>query len=398
MDVEKKRNWLFILFCIPVFIVVAIYVAIWSDAREYDFAAYWQASFMIKNGGNIYSPDEWLSVREEQQTALHSEVVFQYPLPLAVLLLPLSFVDVKIAYGIWIVLCQIFIIISVLFLLRAQKKFLPLYEILIVASLFLFRPTYHIIVRSGQILAMLLFFAVIATFLFYRKKWFLGGIFLSFFSLKPSIGLPILIIFVTWLLIRKYWYAIYGICVGCLLLFFGGAIYDPSWLLKYITSGQHLLMKYWGHPTIWGLANLMFENTGFVAMFAFMIVGFVLSSILVLFISKKPDNPFAIMSLSVSAGLLLAPYSWSYDQILLIISLMFVVIEISKRYGDNLSLFFLMVFVLFSASFVFLAFQLGHDVFSVFVTVTLWGLTIFLITKGKSVSFARNDVANISDE
>ena len=87
MEKEQRLRFSIILvFFIPIFIAVGFFANRAYEARSYDFAAYWQAAYMVSNDGDIYNTEDWVSVREEQQTALHSEIVFQYPLPLAVLM------------------------------------------------------------------------------------------------------------------------------------------------------------------------------------------------------------------------------------------------------------------------------------------------------------------------
>ncbi|MDX9993200.1 MAG: hypothetical protein RBS68_14260 [Anaerolineales bacterium] len=111
---EKQRTVLLFLLCVPVFIAVGYFANKAYDARGYDFAAYWQAAYMVLDGKDVYNADQWISVRTEQQTALHSEVTFQYPLPLAVLLSPLAILPGGDAYTVWLLFGQIAILVSIL--------------------------------------------------------------------------------------------------------------------------------------------------------------------------------------------------------------------------------------------------------------------------------------------
>jgi hypothetical protein len=73
----RQRNTLLFVFCILLFMAIAFYTTKILNPRSYDFAAYWQAAYMLGQGGDIYNAIEWLSVREIEQTALHSEMTFQ---------------------------------------------------------------------------------------------------------------------------------------------------------------------------------------------------------------------------------------------------------------------------------------------------------------------------------
>lgn len=381
---EKQRTVLLFLLCVPVFIAVGYFANKAYDARGYDFAAYWQAAYMVLDGKDVYNADQWISVRTEQQTALHSEVTFQYPLPLAVLMSPLAILPVGDAYTVWLLFGQIAILVSILLLFKLQAIRLPFFEIVVIAMLFLFRPMYTVIL-SGQILAVLLFFATIAMFSFYRERWFMGGLLVSFLSLKPSIGLPILLILGLWLLARKSWKAILGVITGCFSLFLAGAIYNPFWVFDYLAAGQHLLTRYVGmHSTLWGIATLLFQEHFLAFLFAGTSIGFVLVTMIRLFFYNKLKNPFAVMAVVLARGLLVAPYSWSYDQILLLVPLFFIINEISKLHGYWIGFIFLFGVIVFAASLALMAYSLQHDVWSVLVTIILWGLSIYFAKKQQS--------------
>jgi hypothetical protein len=388
MEKEKGKRLLLFLLYIPIFISAGYFFDKTYGPRNYDFAAYWQAAHMVSKGGDVYDSNEWLSVREKEQTALHSEITFQYPLPLAILMVPLGLLPVGHAYIIWLLLMQIAILTSILLLLRLQSitTWPHFFEIAIIAFLFLFRPTY-VAILNGQISAIFLLFTTIGVFAFRRKQWFVGGLLISVLSLKPTIGLPILGILGLWLLAQKSWLGILGMVTGAIILFSIGALYQPSWVLDYLSAGQHLLTRYLGkHSTLLGITTLFFEERWFSFVLAGLGTGAILLVVIRLFFFKRIENPFAVMAAALASGLLIAPYSWPYDQLLLIVTMLFIMNEICKRYGFLAGFLLILMVIVISILLVLLAHQLGHDVWSVLVTLLLWGVAVYFANSEKTSS------------
>src|SRR5215203_1312915 len=140
---EKRILWVFLLFC-PIFIVSSILLSNRNDARKADFAAYWQAGHMVLSRQNVYDSAEWIAVRNQERTAFHSEPTFQYPLPFAILFSPLALMPVQFAYMLSIFLSQAALLASLLILLSFYPARSGYLELIVVAGVILFRPTFSV--------------------------------------------------------------------------------------------------------------------------------------------------------------------------------------------------------------------------------------------------------------
>lgn len=378
IDKENGLRYLMIIFfLIPIFLLVGYFANKAYDAHSYDFASYWQAAYMIQQDGDIYNPDEWLAVRAEKKTAQHSEIIFQYPLPFAVLISPLGRLSVGGAYTLWLFISQIFILVSCLILLNLTWEVPPIHELAIIALLFIFRPMYTTIL-SGQILSVMLFSLTLAILAYKNDHFFLAGGALSLLSLKPSIGIPISFIVALWFFAQKSKKAIAGMLTGYLALFLIGASYNPYWVQDYLKTGEYLLTKYVGmHATLWGFFTLIFQKS-FTACFLTVTSALLIVSVQThIFFYRKIDSAFLAISTSLPAALLIAPYSWSYDQVLLIIPIVLITKKLQTKYNWKISYVFLISLILIAAFLVMIAYQIGHDVFSLVISVIVWSLSVY---------------------
>lgn len=378
---ERKSRTIFLFgMLVPIFLIVSLLISKINDAHTKDFAAYWQAGHMLLSGQDIYDSPTWIAERALLRTALHSEPTFQYPLPFAILFAPLAVLSVQSSYIFWIFLAQVAILVSIVILLFFYPTRSGYMELAIVAGIFLFRPVFSVIV-AGQILPFLLFFVSLAILLFNQKKWFWGGFILSLLSVKPSIGIPLLALAGIWLLSRKQWMGILGMLAGGIVLFLIGVLVNPYWVVDYANIGGDSFSKYFGmHPTLWGVVDkiLVVNSRSLVAGMFLALTIFLLEAYL---FHRTQVGALEAFAAFLPAGLLIAPYSWAYDQILLTVPIVYLVMNISISQGNKVAVLFLFGIVALAVILVSIAYLVDHDVWSVVTTFTLWVLVRYFITK-----------------
>jgi len=342
--------------------------------RGYDFAAYWQASRMTLDGQNVYDSPTWLTMREHYQTALHSEAVFQYPLPLAVLFFPLALLPEETAYFGWMFANLLMTLFSLAVLLQTWPDRPAWFEITVTAGLFLFRPVYSALL-GGQILFFWLLVLTLGVWLLERGRLFRGGAALALLLLKPSIGLPFLALFAVWLLFRKNFLALWGLVSGSLGLLALGMVFNPSWLGQYLANGGALMSKYNGiQVTVWGAAAQLLKGNFALVLGAALTIGILGLSLAALRRSCAGSQYFRAAAILLPAAVLIAPYSWSYDQTVLLLPLTLGLIALAQRWTAWVSAVVLALFLLLAAGLYFLASSLGHDVWSLWVTAATLAL------------------------
>ena len=389
-NTKKTRTAFIFLILIPIFLLVSLSSSKIYDARKQDFAAYWQAGHMILSGQDVYNSSEWIAERERRGTALHSEPTFHYPLPFAVLFSPLALLPVESAYTLWLFFGQIAILTSILILLSFYPARTGYFELCTIAGIFLFRPSFSVIF-NGQILSLLLIFVCVSILLFHHQHWFWGGLTLSLLSLKPSIGLPILALAGLWLLTKKQWHAILGIALGCFTLLLAGMLIDPNWPIEYIRVSGDSFDKYFGlHPTLWGVVDKIFTQNA-KSLVAGAVVSLTIFLTEVYFLNRRGTHhaPIEAFASILPAGLLIAPYSWSYDQVLLAVPLIYLMIRIAFSQGNRMAVLFLFGIVTLSIFLVFAAHGIRHDVWSFLNSFIVWIFVLFLIPRSDQSSRVR---------
>jgi hypothetical protein len=304
------------------------------DDRSYDYFTFWLAGRMLTQGGNPYSPDQWVAGHAQFDITWIPNQVYVYPLPLAFFFAPLGLIPLHQSYILWVTLSQGMILAS-LFLLcvplrerNARFLFLPLG-----AGMLLFRPTTLALV-TGQLSACLLFLLACTYVLWTKGKWEWGGLILSALMLKPNLGAPLLLMLAAWLFARKKRRALLALFLSGLFLLGLGMLKDPAWPLDYIGIGSTKLIHDFGFsPTVWGLASLAchYEKPCTLAAGG---AGAALLALPVLWLLvRRRGNmaPLAALSLATTVTLLVTPYTWTYDQLMLLLPIAAVTFSLGRR-------------------------------------------------------------------
>jgi len=317
----KPGHWIFLTVLILglTYFISKATVASYDNPTNSDFFSFWLAGRMINSFEDPYSATAWEEGHKRYNSTWLSDPEFLYPLPLGVLFVPLSFLLLEQAFIIWVWITQILIVAAILILLRnfgSQRKH---YILPLLFGLILFRPLTSLII-GGQISAFLLLIFIIAAYLFEKNNWFWGGVVISLTLLKPNLGV-LVVCLVIWFIIRQQKYkALAGICVCGITLFLLGVLISPTWVPQYLSI---LLTKYnqtFGFsPTIWGLTFFITNfnwNAALVSggIASCLFLAFYLVTIWV----KKSITPAQAISLAIPIMLLITPYIWPYDQILLV--------------------------------------------------------------------------------
>lgn len=389
-DTMRKQNQqtLFnFVVLIPIFLVFSLLFSSWRQGREMDFGVYWQAGHMILAGQDVYDPAQWETVRQAENIIDYPAGLFPYPLPLAVLFAVLGFFPLQTAYTLWMFLAQIAVLASIMMLLRFYPARSGYLELLAIAGILFFRPMFSLI-NSGQVLSFLLLALVLSIRLFHEGKWFMGGSILSVLSLKPSIGLPLFILTILWLVIHKRWKGIWGMIAGGLTLICIGALVNVRWVIDYLNTSDNSFQRFFGmQPTLWGVADKIFQIDRISLIFA-LISGIIVLviEIYLLWRDRSRTDVLGTFASIVPVTLLVAPYMWNYDQILLAIPIIFLLIAISTEYGMFRAALFMLGVIALAFLMVVVAYAVGHDVWSFLNTFVIWLFSLYFVSRKPVVS------------
>jgi hypothetical protein len=351
-----------------------------------DFQDYWLAGDLLNSGESPYNEDAWIPRVIEM--GWFSNYTFIYPLPNAMFFSLWARMPYRFSYLLWMYLNMALVIASVLLVLarwKEQSK-AELFILPAIAGLIIFRPLL-VSIRNGQIGGLLLFIFTVSMLFFNGRKWFIGGILFSLLLLKPNIGVPVFGFFGIYLLLTKKWRAIFGIGVGSLAFLGVGLLISPGWVWDFIEISQRKLDITFGYsPTVWGLSHQLCSQelsctipVG--SVLAVMLVGFYIW----LIIKYKPAA-MDIGAVFLPLVLLISPYCWAYEQVMLVFSILWIMGYLSQRGPFIITSLTFIGFSILSLGLLFLSISLSHDVFSFMVPVACCICLLIVIARKYSGS------------
>ncbi len=330
----RASTLLLALLAAGVLLLIAVQVVNHIDYRNSDFFSFWLAGRMVWTGQSQYSAVDWIQAHRQFEASWVSDDRFLYPLPLAWFFVPLGILPLYHAFVIWDFLLGAMILLSSLLLLfRSKEPGQRAYILPILAGIIIFRPTF-LTLFNGQLGGLLLIVLTGVVLFWEKEKWLAGGLLLSLVALKPNIGVPILLILSFWLLAQKRLGALLGLAAGGLVLLLAGMILNVRWLVEYLSVGSTKVSATFGYvPTLWGLAaySTRFDRPATFAVGGIAVAA-VLTGVLWLIWKRRSDlAPLWAVILAITASLLVTPYSWPYDQLLLIIPMIAIMMEMMSR-------------------------------------------------------------------
>jgi hypothetical protein len=348
-----------------------------------DFFAFWLAGRMTLERADPYSPALWLDGHSRYGSVVIPNPIFPYPLPLAVFLTPLGLLPLDYAFTLWIYLSEVAVATSALLAISLFPE-VPgrPYIFPLLSGAYLFRATL-VTFRNGQLGAFLLLVLAATLLLWERQKWLYGGALAAMLLFKPSVGLPLLAFLGLWLLLRKNGKAILGIGLAGLLLFTIGAISNPGWVLDFLRNGQGKLSHAFGYsPSLWGGAGAACYHELTCTFAAGVSLSLVVVAVTGWFLWKYHATLTASLTLAliIPAALLVAPYIWAYDQILLALPIAVVTMLMARQGFPFLltALVFLFVGVVAWAALA-LAISAGSDAVSALIPAICWFLAMWIV-------------------
>ena len=380
-----KRWWigLALLALFPLFWWYVQAGAVRVDFPNTNFFKLWLAGHLASTGGNPYSPQDWLNGHAAFGATWIPENIFLYPLPLATLLIPLGLLSLPLAYSAWAFLTLLATAASLFLLVDLwEEDRLKIFALPMMVALFFFAPVLEA-PGKGTVGGLLLLGMVLSLYLFLQGKWFAGSLLAALLLVKPTFGAPALALLCLWFISRREWRGLAGVATGSLLLYALGAVTDPAWPVKFVSMGQQKLGEYLGtQPTLLNLAGFLCRTSpacsyGLGAAGSLILIGVAGY----LFFRKNGSlSALEAMSLILTVSLLVTPYLWSYDFVLLIIPLAWIVHELilrTKSYWVPIS--FLIVLDMAAGLGLYLQNQSPQkDLWNILLPLVLLGLMIWL--------------------
>jgi len=364
------------------------------DFHNNDFFTFWLAGHMVMRAGDPYSPTQWVAGHHEFGVSWIPNQAYVYPLPLSLLFAPLGLLSLYQAYIVWVALSILMILAALTLLLRTQagsgRVAIPL-----VTGIIFFRPTI-LTLFNGQISGWMLLLLTITAYLWEKGKWEWGSLVLPLLMLKPNLGAPLVLLLGLWLLFKKRYQAILAMAFMGMILLVIGFLQNPHWVSAYWGIGNtKLAQTFGGSPTVWGLAALISHNqittTLIIGSLAGLIIlfGFFRASLP----GRAALRPLSVLALAVCVTLLVTPYTWTYDQLLLVLPLTTVILAMDRlgvRFPLTATVFLgidLLVVLL-----LYFDVMLQVEILNVLIPLVVFGLCLWWLPRG--VPAAAREIAS----
>lgn len=384
----RSRYALLILILLPIFYEIAQAIVNTNRLPNTDFFTYWLAGRLTLSGENPYSSETWIAGHHQYGATWIPNATFIYPLPLSLFFSPFGFLSYYQAKIVWVTFSQLFIFLSLLILLNPYPRLLiKKYFIPLLAGVVLFRSTI-LSLFVGQLSGFLLFICACIVYLWETGKWWQGSILLPLLAMKPNLGVPIILVLLIYIVFQREGKALIAFAASGLVLLIAGWIQNPIWITEFLKAGNTKLIGTFGFsPTIWGLSSQLCDFQlncviGVGGLFSLLF----LAGTIKLFI-KKSFSPAFVISMAITGTLFLTPYTWPYDQLLLVVPIITVTMQMAKanyRLLYTVAIFLLidlltMVLLTISA-------KINLEIWNAIIPISVYCILVWCMTKDGLIS------------
>ncbi len=371
-DKNSQRKGVVILLIVITFALLTwgMYEMLTGPARynNRDFMSLFAGGKAILRGLDPYDPAVWNPLRAELGSTWMPDDRTPFPLWTLLLVLPFAALDLGWAAASWLAFSLCVLGGGVFLLINAYyHKPLPVPEFALVA---LFTFTYRAVLVSmnnGQITFLLFFILALFLWLIKRERPFLAGIALSFVIIKPNAFVLFVPAFGLWLLWRRRWRIVAGAATSGIAMFVISWLVIPGWLFEWLNvTGKTEVTAI--TPTVWGLAYEIWPEWWGILGLGFVVL--VTAVIGLIIFRNKTLAETEVLSLALIGSLLITPYAWVYEHLVLLVPCTILFLTIKPR---KLAAFIwlLLVFLLPWGTF-WLAESRASDTFTVVVPLSVF--------------------------
>jgi hypothetical protein len=290
-------------------IILLFPISLPPGAGDWDLQAYWSSAYLFAHGQDFSDPVLLGETQHTLTTRTDPETLYSWFSPIGnVVLLPFILIPFTKAVYYWLILNIMILFYSTILIWDDvnPRAWIPL------LAVFSFSMTVVSLI-FGQINFMEVLGLALFLSLNKRDKPYLAGASLVLTTIKPHLVIITFPIIVLDLLRKKEWKVLTGFGVALAFCFIILFIFYPPWIqsfLSVVTSGMSTVRE---TPTVNGLLVLLGEKQmGKLIWLIALLIG-----IIWWFVRGQNWDRRTFIDISVTAGLIVSPIGWSYDQIML---------------------------------------------------------------------------------
>jgi hypothetical protein len=283
----------------------------WYDER--DFHCFWVAGQIVANGGDPYDPEQYvpaiLTIPPSSERALERcGQRLAYPPWTGMTLAPLGVIPLQTAATIWASLAVLAAVLGInwTWQLAGLRRFSwPLVALLVVATEPFARnfsegqfATFGFALTAGASLSLL------------SHRDGIGGVSTAALSIKPHTAIGFGAAVLVFAILQRRWLFVAASGATALGLIGLSQLVRPGWIFEFVDRANELSGSIQDRATIWNLAG---SST-----LASVVILLLVAAVVVLIRPRGADDA-EILGLAVSFSLVVAPYAWDHDYVVLAI-------------------------------------------------------------------------------
>lgn len=289
-----------------------------------DFTGYWSASYLLSQGEN-FSNIQRLDQVERELTGWRNEytMITWNPPWLLSLLLPFTFLSFPRASWLWLLINIILIFASAImvWLTLSRHEQIRRRFWIILPFTFLFFPSLNA-VYLGQVNILVLFGLSLFLFLEKRNHLLSSGAALALTTVKPHLVYVTLPILLLRALYRRNWRLIGGFALPIILLTTVTFVLRPTFLAEYFQTANEGNLLNWQTPTAGGILAATF------GWHWAKLMGLIILPLMILWWRQYGQalKTAQLLQITLIVSVMTAPFGWTYDQVVLLIPLLQIVV------------------------------------------------------------------------
>lgn len=283
----------------------------WYNGR--DFHCFWVAGRIVASGGDPYDARQYVpeivTIPPSPASALHRcGQRLSYPPWTGMALAPFGALPLTAAATLWASLAVMAAVLGVSWtwqLVGRRRLSWPLVALLVVTT-----EPFARALTEGQFGTFVLALTAGAAFSLGSNKDRAAGFYIAALSVKPHTAAGFAAVVLLFAILRRRWRVVGA--SGAVALGLAGLtqLLRPGWLFEFFAGATELSGSITDRATIWNLAGSWQH--------AVLAVALVLAMVVVLTRRRRVNDP-DILGLAVAFSLVVAPYAWSHDYIVLAI-------------------------------------------------------------------------------